>query len=98
MSEQPTESEMYGTPGRFIGRKLVKGVDTLLTPEDIAQIIQRPVRWVREKLIEPGILKTVSFGGNSKRVRPRDWEAFLEKGQTGYRHAAPSGRRQACAR
>lgn len=73
----------------------VKGIECLLTPEDIARIVQRPVRWVRDKLLKPGLVKTIPFGGNSQRVRPRDWQAFLERGQTGFRHAQPSGRRSA---
>lgn len=71
----------------------VKGIDQLLTPEDIAVLIKRPVRFVREKLLKPhGVLKSVKFGGNSYRVRPVDFAEFLAKGQTGFRGSRSSGR------
>ena len=58
----------------------------MLTPEDIAIIIQRPVRWVREKLFQTGVLRSVRFGANEWRTKREWFEAMLEKGATGFRH------------
>ena len=71
----------------------VRGVERLLTENDIAILIGRPVRWVREKLLKTKILPSVKFGGNSYRVQMRHYVEMLDKGKTGFNHAPPSGRR-----
>jgi hypothetical protein len=75
------------------GQAKVKGFDRMLSPADIAIVIGRPVRWVREKLIKTGVIASLKFGGNSVRVRADDFRTYLDKGATGFRNAKPSGRR-----
>lgn len=60
--------------------------DRLLSPNDIAILIGRPVRWVREKLFKTGVLRSVRFGANGWMTKREWFEAFLEKGATGFRH------------
>ena len=64
----------------------------MLTPEDISAIIQRPVRFVREKLLKTGVLRSVKFGASGYRVRPQDFTAMIDRGATGFNNARPSGR------
>jgi len=70
----------------------VQGVEKLLTMNDVAMLIDRPVRFVREKLIRTGVLPHVMFGGNSVRIRPADYSKMIEKGATGFGSAKPSSR------
>lgn len=69
----------------------IRGMDKLLTLDDVAEIIGKPTRWVRDKLIKTSVLPSVKFGGNSIRIRPADLEKMLARGTTGYTHAQPSG-------
>ena len=70
-----------------------KGFDRMLTQEDIAFVISRPVRWVREKLLKTGVIKSVRFGGNSYRVTQANFAEFIAHGNTGFRSSPSSGRR-----
>ena len=71
----------------------IKGLDEMLTPEDIAALIKRPKRFVLQRLIKTQVIRSVKFGGNSYRVTTRDFQEFLLKGQTSFRHAPSSGGR-----
>lgn len=53
--------------------------DDLMTPEDIAVLIKKPVRYVREQLIQTGRLPAVCFGRNSYRVERREFRLMLER-------------------
>lgn len=68
----------------------IKGCERLLTAGDVAALIGKPARFVRKELLEPGILKGKKFGGNSWRVDPKEFRRFVERGETGFRHAPPS--------
>ena len=70
-------------PGR--AARAVKGIEPMLTQEDIAQVIDKPVRWVREHLLVTGVIKAVRFGGASYRVRPEVFRAWLDKGCPGFK-------------
>lgn len=69
----------------------VRGFERLLTLAEVAQVLRRPVRYVREQLVAPGILPAKKLGGNSWRVRPEVFRRWLEAGETGSRFARPSG-------
>lgn len=69
----------------------VKGFEAMLTLNEVAQVLRRPVRYVREQLVAPGILPAKKLGGNSWRVRPEAFRRWLEQGETGARFARPSG-------
>jgi excisionase family DNA binding protein len=70
----------------------MQGDEFLLTVEDVAKRIGKPVRFVREKLIKTGDLPHIKFGGNSIRIRPEEYRKYLDRGLTGFKHASPSGR------
>jgi hypothetical protein len=70
-------------PGR--AARAVKGIEPMLTQEDIAQVIDKPVRWVREHLLATGILEAACFGGNSYRVTQATFRKWLDKGCPGFR-------------
>lgn len=73
----------------------VKGLEAMLTAEDVARLVSRPVRWVRENLLKTGAIRAKRMGGNCWRVPPaayREWEA---NGATGARFARSSGGRRA---
>lgn len=76
-------------------RREIKGFWQFLTINDVAIIIQRPVRYVREELVKTGILPAKKMGGNSWRIVPEDFEAWKRSGVTGARFARPSGGRRA---
>jgi len=77
-------------------RKEVKGFEQFLTPEDIAFLLQRPVRYVRETLLKRRVIRATKTGGNSWRVVPADFRGWIEKGcPTGAKFSAPSGGRRA---
>ena len=61
--------------------------EPLLTPEDIAIAIKRPVRWVREHLLKTGKLRCMRFSATCWRVRREDFEALVEKGAPGFRYS-----------
>lgn len=61
----------------------VKGVDRMLTQEDIAIILQRPVRWVRQSLLGAGIIKSARIG-HSFIVKRTVFEAWVDKGCPGF--------------
>jgi len=69
----------------------VQGVSCLLDPGQVAEVLGISRRRVIQRLIRPGILRHIVFGGNSIRVRPADLQRFIDAGQTGARHARPSG-------
>jgi hypothetical protein len=66
--------------------------DFLLTIDDVASRLKKPARWVREKLVKTGLLKTIKLGGNSDRITLEAYRNFVRAGVTGCRHATPSGR------
>ena len=70
-------------PGR--ASKAVKGIEPMLTQEDIAMVIDKPVRWVREHLLATGVLDSACFGGNSYRVTQATFRRWLDKGCPGFR-------------
>lgn len=70
---------------------MVKGLEVMLTAEDVAEVVRKPVRFVREKLLKTGSLKGVKLGGNSWRVDPAAFREWQERGATGFRFARPSG-------
>lgn len=71
--------------------RTVKGFERMLTLNEVAEVLQRPVRYVREDLVKPGILPAKKLGGNSWRVHPVAFRNWLESGVTGARFAQPSG-------
>jgi excisionase family DNA binding protein len=68
----------------------VKGVEALLTVNDLALLMQKPTRFVRS-LIKSGALRGIKLGGNSWRVTRAEWDRFISEGATGHRFARPSG-------
>ena len=60
----------------------VKGVEALLTVNDLALLMQKPTRFVRS-LIKSGALRGIKLGGNSWRVTRAEWDRFISKGATG---------------
>lgn len=70
----------------------VKGIDKMLTQEDVAAIISRPVRWVREQLLSTGVLKSTKFGAREYRIRPIDLTDLVARGNAGFRSTKPSKR------
>ena len=70
--------------------KTVCGVEVLMDPGQVAIVLGRPVRWVRESLLKPGLLRSVRLGGNSWRVRPSELARWIESNH-GFRHSRPSG-------
>jgi hypothetical protein len=76
----------------ILERKTVKGFEQFLTPEDIAFLLQRPVRYVREKLLVTRIIRAGKTGGNSWRVDPDEFRKWKAAGcPTGERFSKPSG-------
>lgn len=69
----------------------VKGIAVMLTAEDVAEVLRKPVRFVREKLLKTGSLPSVKLGGNSWRVDPDAFRAWQARGATGFRFAKGSG-------
>ena len=57
----------------------------MLTQEDIALIIEKPVRWVREHLLATGVLESALFGGNSYRVTQVVFRKWCERGCPGFK-------------
>lgn len=72
----------------------VKGIEAMLTAEEVAALLKRPARFVREKLLKTGVLKGVRLGGNCWRVDPAEYRDFVARGVTGFRFARPSGGRR----
>lgn len=73
----------------------VRGIEVMLTLPEVAAVVRRPVRYVRESLVKPGILPAKKLGGNSWRVRPEALREWMESGATGARFARSSGRARA---
>lgn len=73
-------------------REPIKGIDPMCTIADLAQIMDRPKRWVREKIVN-GRLIPQAAGGNAARFRPLDVKAWIDKGCPGLRNLQTSGRR-----
>ncbi len=69
----------------------VKGVDKMLDQNDVAMVIGKPVRWVREHLLKTRLLRAVKMGGNSWRIRPEDLERLIERGNLGFNSSPSSG-------
>ncbi len=70
------------------GGKFVKGVEQLLTPADLAQVLSLSKRTVFVKFIRSGVIPSRKFGARSYRVRPADLAAWLARGCNGERHKA----------
>lgn len=70
---------------------MVKGIACLLDVGEVARVLGRPERWVREQLLKTGLLRSVRLGGNSFRVRPCDLSEWIEC-NVGTRHVAGSSR------
>lgn len=68
------------------GRRAACGVERLLAPEDVAEVIQRPVRYVRERLLNSGELPAVRFGKRGWRVRRADLDEWLKRKAKGRAH------------
>ena len=84
-----------GVMEETLERKSVKGFEQFLTPEDIAVLLQRPVRYVRESLLIPKIIRATKTGGNSCRVHPDDYRRWISSGcPTGCKFSRPSGGRR----
>lgn len=78
--------------GMVVERKTVKGFEQFLSSEDIAFLLQKPVRYVREQLLVSKIIKATKAGGNSWRIVPDDFRRWIAAGcPTGSRFARPSG-------
>lgn len=69
----------------------VKGIAVMLTAEEVAEVLRKPVRFVREKLLKTGSLPGVKLGGNSWRVDPERFREWQARGATGFRFAKGSG-------
>ncbi len=69
----------------------VKGFEAMLTADDVAKLVGRPVRWVRENLLKTGALKAKRMGGNCWRVVPAVYREWERNGVTGSRFARASG-------
>ncbi len=70
------------------GGKFVKGVEKLLTPADLAQVLSLSKRTVFVKFIRSGVIPSRKFGARSYRVRPADLAAWLDRGCNGERNKA----------
>lgn len=78
-------------PSEIIQKRKVKGFDQMLFVEDVAIILRRPVRWVRENLINSGVLPSIRIGGNSVRIKPSAFEKFMDNQNNGFRSTQSSG-------
>lgn len=67
------------------GGRFVKGVEQLLTPSDLAQVLSLSKRTVFLRFIKSGVIPCRKFGARSYRVRPADLAAWLERGNSKHR-------------
>ena len=95
MSEAAIGNERYRVSGRggAVEAREVKGVSTLLTVADFAQIMARPKKWVRRVIVNGRLVESVA-GGNSPRFKPAAVQAWIDKGCPGLRSLRPSGGRR----
>lgn len=81
-----------GIMEQAFSRRTIKSFEQFLTPEDIASLLQRPVRYVRESLLLTKVIRATKTGGNSWRVDPDEWRRWRAAGcPTGARFSRPSG-------
>ena len=66
-------------------------MEELMTLDEVAGTLRKPVRWVRERLIKPRLLRCVRLGGNSVRVEPAALREFVAGGGRGFVAARGSG-------
>jgi len=71
-----------------------KGFEWMLTVKDIAKILGKTDRWVKDEMIKPKAVRWIKVGGNGHRVYPASFRAWLDKGATGFNSAEPSGFRR----
>ncbi len=60
------------------GRISIKGCEQLLTPNEVAVLLQLPVRYVVRNLIKSGALKAKRISAREYRIRPCDFTAFVD--------------------
>lgn len=56
---------------------------------DLAQVLSLSTRTVFVKFIRSGVIPSRKFGARSYRVRPVDFNEWVARGNTGFRHVAP---------
>lgn len=61
----------------------------LMTPADVAASLQMSKRVVFQRFIKTGAIPSKRFGARSYRVRPVDFNEWVARGTTGFRHATP---------
>ena len=71
--------------------KTIKGIERLMTAQEVAEVLRRPLEWVRENLLKTGVLEASKIGGNSWRVKPSVLQKFIDGGFNGFRNIEPSG-------
>lgn len=71
----------------------IKGLERLVTVSDLAQIMQRPKRWVRAVIVNGRLIPTLT-GGNSPRFAPFEVKQWIDRGCPGLRQLRPSGGRR----
>lgn len=55
---------------------MIKGIDNMLTLQDVAALIGKPIRFVRERLVNTGVLKAKRITSRDYRIRPQDFAAW----------------------
>ncbi len=58
--------------------KVIKGCEEMLTPEEVATLIKRPVRYVIRQLIKSGVLQAKKTSAREYRIRPVDFRRWQE--------------------
>jgi excisionase family DNA binding protein len=76
MSQTLTPEDVAASPGAPAGAEVV-GLPRLLTPDDVAEVLQVSVRWVLNAARD-GELPCVRVG-RFPRFRPADLRAFIEQ-------------------
>lgn len=61
----------------------------LMTPADVAEALQMSKRTVFARFIKTGAIPSKRYGARSYRVRPCDFNEWVARGATGFRHVAP---------
>ena len=59
--------------------KTVMGVECLLDAGQVAMVLGRSTRWVRDALLKTGKLKALRLGAYSYRVRPSDLQSWIDE-------------------
>ena len=59
-------------------RTIIKGCEKMLTPAEVAELIGKPVKFVRERLIKSGALKAKKISSCDYRIRPQDFKKWQE--------------------